>query len=313
MEQEFIQDLITGLKAETKRIPSKYLYDERGSRLFQKITEQPEYYLTAAERNIFERSATDIINKIKNQAKGSLQILELGAGDGHKTEFLLDEIERLKYPSSYEPADIDPSVLNQLELRLKDKYEFIKIRPRPGYNDDALKEISSETSSLILFLGSNIGNYSKQDEADLIKRIGKAMKSGDQLLLGADRAKSPHVIAPAYNDKNKVTEAFTRNIIHRMNRVLNAKLNPESFEFYSFYDPQDKEVRAFLITKEKQHIAIKDVVDIILPPWTVIQTETSRKYELEDLIQLGANAGLSLKEFWKDSNEYFFELLYIKE
>jgi len=313
MRKDFMQGILEGLKGEKKRISSKYLYDEKGSQLFQQIMEQPEYYLTAAEWNIFEHAATDIIKKVVENASSKLQIMELGAGDGRKTELILDELDKLKFPCVYEPVDIDPSVLYQLVSRIGDKYQFIEIEPRPGYNHEALQHVDKNRTSLIMFLGSNIGNYTRQEEENVMKGIGSAMKPGDQLLLGADKVKDPNIISAAYNDKNKVTAAFNLNLIQRLNKVTSSSLDPNCFEFYSFYHPQQKEVRAFLVNREQQTIHLSDQEDINLPAWTFIQTETSRKYTLEDLKDLGLKSGLHIIEHWEDQKNYFFELLYTKK
>ena len=167
MNNAFLEDIFKGLVDEPRRISSRYLYDERGSRLFQDIMQQPEYYLTRAEWNIFETYARDIVHQIIEKEKPGIQILELGAGDGIKTELILDALEAEKFHCSYEPVDIDPSVLEQLEGRIKGKYKYVSIKPRPGFNDEALRAISTDRSSLVMFLGSNIGNYKKRKRATL--------------------------------------------------------------------------------------------------------------------------------------------------
>lgn len=314
MKEQFIQDIIHGLSAEKKRIPSKHLYDEKGSLLFQGIMEQPEYYLTKAEWNIFERKADEIVDQFIKGASSELQLMELGAGDGRKTELLLDALDRRKFPCLYEPADIDPTVLNQLVSRLEGKYDYITINPRPGYNDDALQQISKDHSSVLLFLGSNIGNYTKKEEVELIQRIGAAMKPEDKLLLGADKSKDPNLISAAYDDQNKKTAAFNLNLIHRINEAFETDLNPEDFSFYSYYHPIKREVHAFLVNRTEQSIPLPDGKGaIFLPDWTYIQTEISRKYSKADLEKLGSIAGLSLTHHWQDQNQYFFELLFTKK
>src|SRR6056297_117989 len=314
MKKQFIQDIISGLRSKRKRIPSKYLYDEKGSLIFQSIMEQPEYYLTPAEWNIFENKANEIVDHFIQGASSELQIMELGAGDGRKTELLLDAMDRRKFPCVYEPVDIDPTILNQLTTRLEGKYDYIRINPRPGYNDDALQHISRDHSSVLLFLGSNIGNYTKREEEELIQRIGKAMKTEDKALIGADKAKDPNLISAAYGDKNKKTASFNLNLIHRINDAFGIDLNPADFCFYSYYHPRKREVHVFLTNRTEQSIPVPNSSEVItLPPWTYIQTEISRKYSIADLEKLGSSAGLSLKYHWQDENEYFYEFLFAKK
>jgi len=313
MDNAFLEDIYNGLVDEPRRISSRYLYDERGSQLFQEIMQQPEYYLTRAEWNIFETHAMHIVQQVIDKEKAGLQILELGAGDGRKTELVLDALEAEKFNCVYEPVDIDPSVLHQLKERIKNKYKYVRVQPRPGFNNDALHSISADRTSLVMFLGSNIGNYRKAEERDLIKRIGGAMKKGDYLLMGADKAKDPDLIAAAYNDQAGKTAEFSLNLIHRINEALKHGLDPSVFRFYSFYHPVDREVNAFLINEKEQKVIFPHKNETIeLPPWSVIQTEVSRKYTLSDLKNLGKLAELDLIGKWQDGNQYFYELLYRK-
>lgn len=314
MEDNFIKDLFQGLTSPHKRIPSMYLYDERGSLLFQEIMEQPEYYLTKAEFNIFRKEAEDIVIHFPHSKNSALQILELGAGDGRKTEILLQALNDLKLPCIYEPVDIDPCVLQQLVNRIQDKYEHISIQPRPGYNEEALQKVNSTNPTVILFLGSNIGNYSKAKETELLNRISKSMKPGDCLLLGADKVKDPKLIARAYNDEEGKTADFNLNLLRRINQALQIDLKEDNFTFYSYYHPKTKEIRSFLVTKDEQVIHFPHRPESVqLAPWTYIQTETSRKYTLQDLNEMGFSADLHLMHEWQDSNQYFYELLYSKK
>lgn len=139
------------------------------------------------------------------------------------------------------------------------------------------------------------------------------MNKGDYLLMGADKAKDPHLIASAYNDKAGKTAAFSLNLIHRINEALKHGFDPAVFRFYSFYHPVEREVNAFLINeKEQKAIFPPKNEEIKLPPWSVIQTEVSRKYTLSDLKNLGKLAKLDLIGKWQDENKYFYELLYRK-
>ena len=314
MNDDFVRNIISGLQKEEKRIASKYLYDEKGSLLFQEIMDQPEYYLTKAEWSIFKAKASAIVELLVSRQSNGLQLMELGAGDGRKTALLLNALDQLGVPTQYEPVDIDKAVLNQLTDRLKSKYRDIQILPRAGYNEDALTKVAKDKKTVILFLGSNIGNYSKPEETALMQRIAGAMKKGDSLLLGADRAKDPKLISRAYNDRNGKTAEFNLNLIRRINQSWDAHLDIDAFQFYAYYHPRKREVHAFLVTNRDQRLALPNKSGSIhLPAWTYIQTEISRKYRLMDLEEMGKNVGLKLDTSWVDPNHYFFELLYTKK
>ena len=140
------------------------------------------------------------------------------------------------------------------------------------------------------------------------------MKRGDYLLMGADRAKDPHLIAAAYNDKAGKTAEFSLNLIHRINGELKEGFDPKVFRFYSFYNPVTKEMNAFLINEEEQTVKFPNHnKEIHLPPWSVIQTEVSRKYTLSDLKNLGQLGALTLIRKWEDKDNFFYELLYRKK
>lgn len=311
---KFEADVLKGLTAEEKRISSKYLYDSRGSAFFQEIMEQAEYYLTNAEREILTTHATDIVNQIKTVKNISFHLLELGAGDASKTEILLDEIERRGLNILYRPVDIDGEVLRQLTQRLSPKYRSIQINPMEGLNDQALASIPQSVPGVIAFLGSNIGNYPEQEGIELLGRIADAMKIGDFLLMGADRKKNPNVIQAAYNDKAGVTAKFNKNILQRINSELDGDISLDAFEFFAYYDIKASEVRSFLVSREDQSFSLgSDRKKIHLSAWEYIQIEVSRKFSLEDLKQMGEEAGLSIKEYWTDSKSLFYEVLYEKK
>jgi len=311
---KFEADAMKGLHAKEKHIPSKYLYDSRGSSLFQKIMEQPEYYLTAAERDIFSTQAADIVSNITPIKNTSFQILELGAGNASKTEVLLDEIERRSVKVMYRPVDIDGQVLSQLTQRMSSKYTNIKINPLEGLNDQALASLPDHTPNVILFLGSNIGNYPKVEGQALLDRIADAMNVGDLLLMGADRKKDPNTIQAAYNDKAGVTAAFNKNILRRINSELDGDISLDAFEFFAYYNIKASAVHSFLISREDQTFTIgTDRSPIHLKAWEYIQIEVSRKFSLEDLKEMGETVGLSISEYWTDSNSLFYEVLYEKK
>ena len=197
MTDNFAKDVLKGLTAKNKHLPSKYFYDDNGSRIFQEIMNMPEYYPTNSEFEILSMQSKQIIEALK--FSGPFNIVELGAGDGFKTFKLLEYLVNNNVDFHYIPIDISQEAIDILTQRLKEKLPALKIHPKVGDYFEILKDNrQSDYPSLLLFLGGNIGNYLQDKAEELLQLFNKNMKSGDKLLIGFDLKKNPIIIHNAY-------------------------------------------------------------------------------------------------------------------
>ncbi|TNE80396.1 MAG: L-histidine N(alpha)-methyltransferase [Bacteroidetes bacterium] len=312
MEQSFAEDVLHGLSSTQKRLPSKYFYDNRGSKIFVEIMGMPEYYLTGCEQEIFSQHAKDIAEL---SWKPGLQIVELGAGDGLKTMQLLKAFASLKKEVEYVPIDISEGAVNLLLKRMKKELPKQKVNPKVGEYFQALEEMlhDSDKPKLILFLGSNIGNYSQQDAQVFLKRLNRNLLAGDQVLIGVDLKKSPSLILPAYSDNKGITARFNLNLLKRINRELGANFNLRRFRHYASYDPDTGEVRSYLISKVEQEVYIEKLnKSFQLAKMESIHTEISKKYAIDEFDELASHCGYSTKEQFFDSRHFFMDALWEK-
>lgn len=313
-DRSFAEAVQKGLSSKPKRIPSTYFYDDRGSKIFQQIMELPEYYLTRSETDIFKNYASEIIDLFRQHFKEPFDIVELGAGDATKTQLLLTQLLEEELQCTYRPTDIDGHILRELQKRLKEKLPTLNVHPVIGLHEASLEEVSaSKRPKVIVFLGSNIGNYTQADSLAFIRQIGAAMNSGDLLLLGCDRKKDPKIILPAYNDAQGVTERFNKNLLVRINRELGGNFDPDLFQFYPQYSPETGELRSYLMAKEVLTVSIDALQqEFTFKAWEYIHTEISRKHDEQDLSAFAEAGNLKKSALWTDKNRYFWEVLYEK-
>ncbi len=312
MEQTFSEDVLHGLSSTQKRLPSKYFYDDKGSRIFVEIMGMEEYYLTSCEQEIFTQHAKDIAQL---SWKPGLEIVELGAGDGLKTRQLLQAFASLKKEVDYIPIDISEGAVKLLLKRMKKELPKQAVHPRVGEYFQELEKLLQESDKprLILFLGSNIGNFNAYDAHVFLKRLNRNLKLGDQVLLGVDLKKSPSIILPAYSDSKGITAKFNLNLLNRINRELGANFKTKRFRHYASYDPESGEVRSYLISKVDQEVYIEKLnKSFHLAEQENIHTEISKKYAIEEFEALGHDCGFHSREQYFDSRHFFMDTLWEK-
>ena len=312
MDKTNQEEILAGLLQPNKHISSKYFYDDAGSRIFQEIMQMPEYYLTNSEHEIFCEQSNQIISEL--QLKGPLNVVEFGAGDGAKTLELLKVVLQNKLDVTYVPVDISNEAITILQNRLSKQLPELKVKPKVGDYFSLLKSDlwDADVQNLYLFLGSNIGNYSDQNAAKLLQLFNKSMRVGDGLLVGVDLQKSPTIIYNAYFDPHGITKRFNLNLLHRLNRELNANFNTDLFDFECVYDPDKGEVKSYLVSLEDQTITILGN-NIRFFKNERIWTELSKKYTLHQLEELAQQSGFSVKNHFLDRKKYFTNSLWIKD
>lgn len=308
----FALDVKNGLDESPKTLPSRYFYDEIGDDLFQKIMDLDEYYLTRAEFEIFVRQKDEILKAFLGD-EGSFRLVELGAGDGTKTKVLLSHFLERNASFTYSPIDISGNVLEQLEDDLSQELPLLKVEPIVGEYFSALEELAANDTSkeVVLFLGSNIGNFDEASGVEFLTHIGENLSQGDMLLIGFDLMKSPKKILSAYNDKDGVTKAFNLNLLTRINKELGANFNVEDFGHFPTYDPQTGETKSHIISKKQQTVYIESLDESFsFDAWEAIHTEVSQKYSMKMIEAYAAESGFEIVHNFMDSNKYFVDSLW---
>lgn len=313
MDLEFAKLIRNGLTAKKKYLSSKYFYDNYGSQLFQMITKLPEYYLTKCEYEIFKTHKSKLLNAFLGD-DSSFNLIELGSGDAHKTKILLKYFIEKNTDFIYKPIDISSEALDMLDEVLLEEFKQLKIEKLVGDYYKVLDKIElSNNKNVILFLGSNIGNFNYQDSINFLRFISSKIKKDDLFLVGFDLKKEPKIILEAYNDSQGITSLFNLNILTRINNEFGANFDLNNFSHYSFYDPETLECKSFIISNKKQNVNIKSLnLEINLDYAENIYTELSQKFDLERINEIATKAGLRIKEQFYDCRSYFVDVLFEK-
>ena len=308
---EFLNHVCAGLSTQPKKLSSRYFYDDKGSRIFQQIMQLPEYYLTAAEDEILREYSVEIFRSLN--FKRPFNIVELGAGDGTKTRHLLRAFSQQDLSFDFVPIDISSQAIHDLQRNIQNELPNISIKPVVGDYFQVLDRlVSSERSNLVLFLGSNIGNFESSAAKKMFDQIHDRLNDGDHLLVGFDLKKDPNLIRTAYFDPAGVTKSFNLNLLERINRELGGDFKLEHFDFYSFYDPVSGEVRSFIVSLKRQSVVVSQCrTPFQFEKGEVIHTELSKKYSLDQIDKLAVDSGFVPKDHFRDVNRYFTDALWI--
>ena len=308
----FANDIDNGLSLKNKAISSKYFYDDIGSKLFQKITKHPDYYPTKKEIEILH-SMKDKLPILINLKE--IDIIELGPGDGIKSKIIINGFLKNNYKVNYYPIDISRKALQLLNKNLKPNKKLL-IHGIIGEYLDGLKFIKTESNNiqLVLFLGSNIGNFDSKQSKTFIKKIYKNISSNSYVLIGFDLKKNLSVLNAAYNDSSGLTKKFNLNLLNRINIKLKGNFKLNKFIHFGSYNPLLGAMESFIISLIKQKIFIKDLdkhfeFDVFEP----IHLEFSFKYSISDIDKLAKNSNFKIIKNYTDSKKYFIDSLWKKE
>lgn len=324
---QFASDVLAGLSSTPKSLSSKYFYDDEGSRLFQEIMKLPEYYLTDCEHEIFSTQAAQILNSFLNgsvdaasansqsafRIPHSFDLIELGAGDGTKTAVLVDHFLKAGADISYSPIDISQEALDALTEKFKAEFPALKMSARNGDYFQILESLrlGDGRRKVLLFLGSNIGNFSREQSVAFFRSLRSVMSDGDLLFIGFDLQKDPHVIANAYDDPAGVTAKFNLNLLTRINRELGGNFDLDKFTHYANYRPVEGSARSFLVSREKQSVRIDALGhEFEFDEWEAVFMEISQKYSLRMISDLAAESGFEIKQNFFDSRIYYCDSLW---
>lgn len=310
-EDQFRFDVLEGLDSHPKKLSSKYFYDKIGDHLFQEIMAMPEYYLTNCEMDIFQNKTSELA-KIILETDDTFDLIELGAGDGTKSAFLLQHLLAQKANFNYMPIDISANILTVLEDKLKADLPDLNIIPLEGEYFKMLEKatVLSSKRKVVLFLGSNIGNMEKEEALGFCQGLNSYLSPGDIVLMGFDLKKNPQIILDAYNDKTGITAAFNLNLLTRINRELNADFALEKFQHYQTYDPLTGACRSYLISLEKQSITV-DGKSVHFDKDELVYMELSQKYSLEESQDLAHQSGFRTLSHIMDSKSWFTDVAWL--
>ena len=297
---EFLADVSAGLRLPQKRLPSKYLYDERGSELFEAICRLPEYYPTRTELSIMEVHAADMARSIGECAA----LIELGSGASLKTRFMLDELN----PERYVPIDISADALDAAVRTLENDYPELTIDPDCSDFTQQLGELDHEGPVTVYFPGSTIGNLEDHEAEQLLEHVAAAIGDDGTFLLGVDLQKDLETLLPAYDDADGVTAEFNLNILRRINRELDADFDLDGFTHLAVYNAPQHRVEMHLRSERRHQVAVEDDVFEFAAGETIC-TEYSHKYTIESMTELAREAGMTVQRVWADSHQHFAVLL----
>jgi dimethylhistidine N-methyltransferase len=311
---DFLEAVANGFADIPKHISSKYFYDEIGDKLFQSIMRMPEYYLTGCEYEILKSHKNSILDAIAPDENG-FDLIEFGAGDGMKTNVLLEHFMQKRVDFRFVPIDISGSVLQHLEEKVKKKFSQIDMVTINDEYFSALASLNdlSDRRKVILFLGSNIGNFTESEAVDFLSAIHKSLNPGDRLLTGFDLKKDPKRILAAYNDPYGYTRAFNLNLLYRINKELGGQFDIQNFEHYPLYDPESGAAKSFLVSNTQHDVWIEALQQSIhFDQWELIFTEISQKYDIKDIHRLAEMSGFSVQKDYYDCKHFYVDSLWKK-
>ena len=310
---EFAADVRAGLtKTGQKELPSKYLYDDVGSALFEVISHLPEYGLTRADERLLQRHASEIVDRVS----GPVAVAELGSGSGRKTRYLLEAFCR-RQRTSYYPVEISHSALVMCQRELSD-IDAISIVGFEREYLEGLLEVAAYRKQgqklCVLFLGSTIGNFDRAAALKFLSEVRCILQPGDALLLGTDLEKPTMQLIRAYDDELGVTAAFNRNLLVRVNRELGADFDLSQFRHVAKINPEARSVEMHLESKRKQVVDIRDAEVVIeFREGETIWTESSHKFAPDEIFKTAQSAGFRCEVQWIDEQWPFAENLLIAE
>lgn len=305
-------DVLEGLSKKPKRIPPAYFYDQTGSELFREISGLEEYYITRCEYEILAGHRDELAGFLPREP---FNLVELGAGDGRKTVLLLEHFLKSGFEFEYIPLDISADAIEELILTLEEKIpdSSLNVQGIVAEYFDGLKWLAERETrkSLVLFLGSNIGNFDRPGTRRFLQHLWNCLKPDDLALIGFDLKKNIDVLNGAYNDSRGVTRRFNFNLLERINRELGGNFDLDKFAFYSRYNVLSGAVESFLVSMEAQQVLVEDLEKIFsFEAWEAIHTESSYKFLESDIVCLAAEAGFVVERQFLDPSGYFADSLW---
>lgn len=308
-QNEFALDVLKGLSGSPKTIPSRYFYDDRGSDLFRKIMAAEDYYPSCCEKNILLKHSHKIPEILGTK---ELNVVDLGAGDGSKSRILLNALHTQNVSFTYYPVDISPGALESLKDNFSDSMDQLEICGIVADYFSSIRWLSTQNHhpNLVLFLGSNLGNFNESDSREFLHHLWESMNDGDWLFMGFDLKKDPQILNRAYNDEHGLTRSFNLNLLTRINRELGANFDCSCFSHYGSYDPAKGAMLSYLISQKEQEVYISQLQkSFLFHAHEAIHVESSYKYIPHEIEDLTTETGFSTKALFSDSKNWFNNIL----
>ncbi|MFL5064454.1 MAG: L-histidine N(alpha)-methyltransferase [Xanthobacteraceae bacterium] len=303
----FAADVLAGLQAERKTLPAKYFYDSAGSRLFERISQLPEYYPTRTELGILREHAADMAGRLPDQAA----LVEFGSGASTKASILLGAAPQL---AAYIPVDISSEVLHHEADVLRRSFPKLAVIPVDADFCQPF-EVPAELASLPragFFPGSTIGNFEPHEACTFLRNAGRILGRGAAFIIGVDLVKDRAVLHAAYNDAAGVTAKFNLNLLARINRELGANFNLKCFEHHAFFNRERSRIEMHLASIKRQKVKVLGET-IEFRAGETIHTENSYKYTPASFSALARGSGWSVQALWTDANQYFAVYFLVNE
>ncbi|SFQ58130.1 L-histidine Nalpha-methyltransferase [Amycolatopsis arida] len=294
-------DVRAGLAVEPKWLPSKWFYDRRGSELFERITELPEYYPTRAERSVLARVAGEIA-----ELTGAHTLVELGSGSSEKTRLLLDALRGRRTLRAFVPLDVSEPALAEAAAAIAADYPGLRVRGVVGDFTEHLDLLPGEPPRLVVFLGGTIGNFTPAERAAFLRSVRDVLDEGEWLLLGTDLVKDPDVLVRAYDDAAGVTAEFNRNVLRVINARLGADFDPERFDHVAHWDAEAEWIEMRLRAREAMRVRIPGADMVVdFAAGEDVRTEISAKFRRKGVTAELSDAGFAVQHWWTDDEGRF--------
>ncbi len=303
-------DVLVGLSESPKRLPSRLFYDAEGSRLFAQISDASEYYLTRVEHEILERNVAAITAPL---LQAPFNLIDLGAGDGRKTNVILEHLLNIGADVRYVPIDISEAAIADLCARTRKKYPTIPVTGLVSEYFQGIRWLAEQGGrrNLVLFLGSNIGNFDRSGAHRFLRGLWNAMEPNDLLLAGFDLKKDPEVLLHAYNDSQGLTRDFNLNLLKRINRELGGHFDLDKFRHFSTYNVFSGAMESYLLSLESQTVVIDALEHSFdFEPFEPVHTEYSFKYLDKDVDNMAEATGFVIEDRYFDEHHHMCDALW---
>ncbi len=308
--ESFLEEIIFGLTRIPKYIHPKFFYNKKGSQLFDKICELPEYYLTRVETKILEK----IRNQFSKYLQGIDRLVELGSGSSIKTRAILNILTKTQKEVVYFPIDIS-DIMESIAEQIEKEYNNLHVIPIKASYEKGL-ELSRKLvpgKKLFIFLGSSIGNFTTEHRRIFLKKIYDSMNKDELLLIGFDLVKDPIILNAAYNDVQGITAQFNLNVLERINENAGANFDLSKFEHVAFFNPNESRIEMYLKSKISQKVLLSKTNQMIsFEKNEAVLTEYSYKFTISDIKRIAKVIPFKMLKIWKDENSYFALALFSK-
>lgn len=308
-DEQFAKTVLEGLSRVPKQLPSWLIFDDLGSEIFTEITQLPGYHPAQCEFEIFQTHKQAVTDVLANNA---FRVIELGAGDGHKTRILLEHFMQSQLKFEYVPIDISEGAIKNLVDSLKSSYaqSTMSVTGLAADYFDGLRAINqgSPQKNMVLFLGSTIGNMELPSAEQFVRKVWESLHDGDYVMIGFDLMKHPKTLYAAYNDSTGVFARFNLHLLDVLNRKLGANFVKEYFVQQGQYSPRSHAVESFVYSTREQVVNIESLgKKFSFAAWEPMQTEHSYKYTKSEIESMAKNSGYEIVKHLFDTHAHFVD------